>query len=56
MHFGALWPDTHGDDGRPKAMSGEYWTDRYTKGSVSLHERVDKIDSWFEDASREFDY
>lgn len=45
MHFGAMWLDTHGDDCKPNAMSGEYWTDRYTKGSITLNEREDEIQS-----------
>lgn len=54
VHFGALWLDTHGDDRVPTAMSGEYWTDRETKGSITLNQRIDKVFSHFDQAEAAF--
>jgi hypothetical protein len=55
IHRGTLWLDTHGPKERPTALSGEYWTDRGTKGTLSLNRRVTKIHSRFNDAATEFD-
>lgn len=54
IHRGTLWLDTHGRHDRPSSLSGEYWTDRGTKGALSLVQRVEKIHSRFDEAAAAF--
>ena len=50
MHFGGLILDTHGPPNRPETLTGEYWTDRKTKGRMTLRGRMPKVLTRFEDA------
>ena len=50
MHFGGLILDTHGPPNRPTVLTGEYWTDRKTKGYMTLKGRLPKVLTRFEDA------
>ena len=53
IHFGALVLDTHGPSlARPETLAGEFWTDRKTKGIVTLTGRVDTIYTRYADASQ----
>ena len=54
MHLGGLILDTHGPENRPDTLTGEYWTDRKTKGHMTLSARVPKVLTRFEDAERSF--
>lgn len=54
MHLGGLVLDTHGPPHRPDTMTGEYWTDRKTKGSMSFTARIPALCTRFEDAERAF--
>ena len=51
VHWGALVLDTHGPAQRPTSLSGEYWTDRKTRGKVDLGYRVEEIYSRFDEAA-----
>ncbi|MBP7937495.1 MAG: hypothetical protein KA354_22875 [Phycisphaerae bacterium] len=50
MHYGALVLQTHGQSGKPESLTGEYWTDRKTAGSMTLSSRIADVASRFEDA------
>ena len=54
MHFGGLILDTHGPPNRPKTLTGEYWTDRKTKGNMTLSVRTSRLFTRFEDAEHAF--
>ena len=55
MHYGGMILETHGDQvSRPKVLSGEFWTDRNTKGEMKLESRMPKLFTNFEDASQAF--
>ena len=54
MHFGGLLLETHGPPNRPEALTGEYWTDRKTKGQMTFGERTPKVFTRFADADRAF--
>ena len=54
MHQGALLLETHGPSNRPDALTGRYWTDRKTVGSMALDHRVNALYSRFADAERTF--
>ncbi|MDE2981540.1 MAG: hypothetical protein OXU74_10135 [Gemmatimonadota bacterium] len=54
MHQGALLLETHGAAHRPDALTGKYWTDRKTVGSMTLGHRVKARYSRFADADRAF--
>lgn len=54
MHQGALRLETHGPSHRPHALTGKYWTDRKTVGSMALANRVKARYSLFEDAEEAF--
>ena len=54
MHQGAVLLETHGSAHRPKTLTGKYWTDRRTVGSMSLDGRVKARYDRFENADREF--
>lgn len=51
IHFGSLALDTHGDAQRPASLSGEYWTDRGTKGTMQLSDRTASVYTQFNTAS-----
>lgn len=50
IHYGALLLDTHGASARPASLTGEYWTDRGTKGTMFLQARLNQFYSRYEDA------
>jgi hypothetical protein len=54
MHQGALILDTHGSPAKPETLTGEYWTDRKTTGSMSFTNRVPIISTHFDDAKNLF--
>lgn len=54
MHFGAMVLDTHGPKYRPETMTGEYFTDRLTKGSLVLSRRIGMHKTRFADADAAF--
>ena len=54
MHLGGLLLQTHGPANYPRVLTGEYWTDRKTKGRMTLIERVPDVVTRFEDAERAF--
>ena len=54
MHLGGVLLDTHGPTNRPDTLTGEYWTDRKTKGQMTLTERLPDVFTRFEDAKRAF--
>jgi len=51
IHFGGLVLDTHGPAHRPSSLSGEYWTDRNTKGTMELTDRADIVYTQFSTAA-----
>jgi len=52
IHFGGLVLNTHGDAQHPDSMAGEYWTDRGTKGSMHLSDRLDEVHTQFTTAAK----
>lgn len=54
IHYGALILYTHGSSHIPISMTGEYWTDRKTSGSLFLSNKVDSVFTRFEDAESVF--
>jgi hypothetical protein len=51
IHLGAIVLDSHGASQlRPDVLSGEYWTDRTTKGTMTLSNRTKQIYTRYEDA------
>lgn len=54
MHLGGLILETHGPANRPATLTGEYWTDRKTKGQITLSARVQTVFTRFEDAEQSF--
>ena len=54
MHLGGLLLVTHGPPNRPDSLTGEYWTDRKTKGQMTFTERLPDVFTRFEDAKRAF--
>ncbi|MFZ2031912.1 MAG: hypothetical protein WAU68_16495 [Vitreimonas sp.] len=53
IHFGAFVFDVHGDP--PNSLSGKYWTDRKTNGTMVLEDRNDRLITSFEEGSRLYD-
>lgn len=50
IHFGAVVLNTHGTSHvYPDTLTGEYWTERGTKGNLVLSKRVPQIYSHFEE-------
>ena len=49
IHHGALLLDVHGSPAN--RLKGWYWTDRDTKGEVSLEKRLPKAYTTFDEAS-----
>ena len=41
IHYGALLLEIQGDP--PKSLAGHYWTDRGTKGSLELRDRIPEV-------------
>lgn len=54
IHRGSLILRTHGSATKPNMLTGEYWTDRNTSGSVRLMRKVNKIFTNFDDAAAAF--
>ena len=52
IHFGALMLQVINDP--PTSLQGHYWTDRNSRGSMVLSQRVDKVYSRYEDAHAAF--
>ena len=51
IHFGAVVLSTHGaHHDYPDTLTGEYWTERGTKGNLVCNQRVMKVYSRYEDA------
>ena len=46
--------ETHGPSHRPDTLTGKYWTDRKTIGSMALDNRAKAGYSRFEDAEHAF--
>lgn len=54
IHLGGLLLETHGPANRPNSLTGEYWSDRKTKGQMTFTERLPDVFTRFEDAKRAF--
>lgn len=54
IHRGALILRTHGSAIKPNMLTGEYWTDRNTSGSIKLMRKVNKIFTDFDEAAAAF--
>ena len=55
MHIGALMIETHGENEVfPENISGEYWTDRKTTGTIVLSDKNKKLFTRFDDAQKYF--
>lgn len=54
IHYGALLLDTHGTARKPTSLTGEYWTDRETKGALTFSRKVDRVHSRFDEAESDF--
>ena len=52
IHHGAIVLDTHGPEARPESLTGEYWTDRKSVGSLVLSGRVNRVYTRYEDATK----
>ena len=54
IHRGTVWLESHGPKANPTSLTGEYWNDRYMKGTVTLGDRVDEVISRFDEADAYF--
>ena len=54
IHLGGIILDSHGPPNRPDTLTGEYWTDRKTKGQMTFTNRHATVFTRFEDAERAF--
>jgi hypothetical protein len=54
IHLGALVLDTHGATYRPTSVTGEFWTDRSTAGSMDFVERHPRVFTRYNDAQATF--
>jgi hypothetical protein len=52
IHYGAMLLNVHDDP--PQSLSGHYWTDRKTTGTIELSDRKTKLVSSFKDAQALF--
>lgn len=52
MHQGAIIVETHGPSLRPTTLTGKYWTDRKTTGTMEFTARTDDLCTRFVDAQR----
>ena len=55
MHRGTFIVDTHGSGVRPDTLTGQYWTDRKTMGTMDFNSRVDEVFTRFEEAKQHFE-
>lgn len=53
IHYGALVLEVRGDP--PTSLAGHYWTDRGTKGSLELIDRIDEILSGYQEGVERLD-
>lgn len=53
MHQGAIIIETHGPASRPTTLTGKYWTDRKTTGTMDFTKRRDAVFTRFVDADRD---
>ncbi len=54
MHHGAIVVGTHGPRLRPTTLTGKYWTDRKTTGTMDFTHRLDELHTRFESADKAF--
>lgn len=54
IHLGALVLDSHGPTTNPTSITGEFWTDRNTSGSMEFSEKQPKAFTRYEDAMVSF--
>ncbi len=55
MHLGALVLETHGENEViPESISGEYWTDRKTTGTIVMSDKDNNQFTRFDDALKHF--
>ena len=54
IHLGGMVLDSHGPPNRPDILTGEYWTDRKTKGQMTFTGRQATVLTRFEDAEQAF--
>lgn len=54
IHRGAVVLNTHGPSAVPNTLTGEYWTDRKTSGSMKLSDRKARLYTRLEDAATAF--
>jgi hypothetical protein len=52
IHYGALVLEVRGEP--PKSLVGHYWTDRDTKGSLELSDRIPQILNGYQDGIKQF--
>lgn len=52
VHRGAFVLETHGRPARPEELTGEYWTDRKTRGRMTLTQRHRETFTRLQDAER----